>query len=192
MVLMALVDLQYRFLWIDCGGVGSMSDAQIFNDSELKECRSDGSIGFPEPDPLPNDDQPTPYFILADDAFGLRTFLMKPYGRRGLDRQQRIYNYKVSSGHRVVENAFGIMAQRWQVLLSTMQQAPSVVQDIIECCVCLHNLMRERYPTLQNTLLDQEDDEHNMQPGEWRQEVNMHDIQQIVGDTVAGKKQRES
>ena len=54
--------------------------------------------------------------------------------------------------------------------------------------------MRERYPALQNVLLDQEDEEHNLVPGQWRQHANMQDIQQIVGpnrDTVAGKRQRE-
>ncbi|XP_061188780.1 uncharacterized protein LOC133196952 [Saccostrea echinata] len=29
-VLLALADADYKFLWIDCGGLGSMSDAQIF------------------------------------------------------------------------------------------------------------------------------------------------------------------
>jgi hypothetical protein len=193
-VLLALVDANYRFLWIDVGGVGSSSDAQLYNASELKDCLEDGSIGFPAPDPLPNDDEPTPYFLLGDDAFGLRTYLMKPYGVRGMTREQRIYNYRISRGRRVVENAFGILANRWQVLLGTMQQSPPVVQDIIECCVVLHNIMRERYPAAQNAELDMEDEDHNFLPGEWRQHANMHEIGEVAGpnrDTEAAKKQRE-
>ena len=55
---------------------------------------------------------------------------------------------------RVVENAFGIPANRFQVLLSTMQQQPETVKLIVTACMLLHNLMRTRYPGMQNQQLD--------------------------------------
>ena len=70
---MALVDADYKFLWVDIGTQDNASDAQIFNDCELKEALEDGTIGQPVPDPLPRDDRNMPYFIVGDDAFDLRT-----------------------------------------------------------------------------------------------------------------------
>ena len=46
-VLMSLVDANYRFLWCDVGGAGHMSDAQIFNGSELKEAMDTRTIRTP-------------------------------------------------------------------------------------------------------------------------------------------------
>ena len=75
-----------------------------------------------------------------------------------------------------------------------MMQDPDTVRLIVETCVCLHNLMRMRYPGLQNSQLDSEDDEHNIIPGSWRETVDMHEMEGVRGpnrDTVAAKKQRE-
>ena len=195
-VLMGLVDANYRFLWMDIGGDGAMSDGQIYNDSELKECLEDGSVNFPAPDPLPHQDQnrPMPYFLLGDDAFALKSFLMKPYSRRQLTDEERIFNYRLSRGRRVVENAFGILAMRWRVLLSTMQQRPDTVRLIVETCVCLHNIMRTRCPALQNVAVDREDGNHELVPGQWRPTANMHDLGIATGSgrpTIIAQRQRE-
>ncbi|XP_064641939.1 uncharacterized protein LOC135496509 [Lineus longissimus] len=40
-VFMALVDAEYKFIWADLGGTGSASDAQIYNNSEIKEFAED-------------------------------------------------------------------------------------------------------------------------------------------------------
>ena len=37
LVLLALVDADYKFLWVNTGASGSSSDAQIFNCSKLKK-----------------------------------------------------------------------------------------------------------------------------------------------------------
>ena len=191
-VLMGLVDSDYKFLWIDVGGCGLMSDAQLFNASELKEFLEDNSIGFPLADPLPNDDRPTPYIILGDDAFGLRTYLMKPYAQRQLTKEQRVCNYRLSRGRRIVENAFGILAQRWQILLTTMQHDPETIAIIVDSCVILHNLMRMRYPALQNAAMNGENTIHQIIPGSWRASANMHDVDNIRVPTETALRQRNS
>eukprot|EP00057_Strongylocentrotus_purpuratus_P005688 XP_003731553.1 PREDICTED: uncharacterized protein LOC764380 [Strongylocentrotus purpuratus] len=136
---MALVDSKYQFLWIDVGGVGHQSDAQIYNNSELKECIEAGTLGIRDPAPLPHDDEehPMPYFFVGDDAFAMRTYVMKPYCRRNMDQQQKIFNYRLSGARRVVENAFGIPALRFQCFLGQMKQEPDTVRLLIElpsCC----------------------------------------------------------
>jgi len=196
-VLMALVDAQYRFIWVDTGGEGSMSDAQIYNSSELCELLSAGTIGLPPAVPLPRstDNKKVPYFLLGDDAFALRPYLMKPYGTRWLTVEERIANYRISRGRRVVENAFGILAQRFQLLLSTILQKPDTVRDIINAMVCIHNLLRLRNPVMNVTMVDHEDEHHNLVGGEWRNGAGLAGLNQAaVGNntgTNSAKDQRD-
>ena len=58
-VLMALVDADYKFIWADLNSAGSAS----------KELAYDETIRSSAPDPLPSDYQDVPYFFIVDDAF---------------------------------------------------------------------------------------------------------------------------
>lgn len=193
-ILFAMVDADYRFTYIDVSGNGSSSDAQIYNESDLHRGLDQNRIhGFPQPDPLPNDHQDVPYFIVGDDAFSLRTYLMKPYTNRNLTHEERIFNYRLSRARRVVENAFGILANRFQILLTTMQHHHETVRTIVEACCILHNLMRTRYPVLQNRLVDRAQPDGNLQPGAWREGQNLEDTIVVQGPNTAsrdGKRQR--
>ena len=144
-VMLVLVDGQYKFRWVDVGTAGSCSDTQIFNTCYLKRKIDDGSIGFPDPAPITQGGRDVPYFILADDAFALKTWLMKPYGRRMLTREERIANYRISRGRRVVENAFGILVSRFRVMMTTIELPPETVRDVVMTCVVLHNILRSQY-----------------------------------------------
>ena len=113
--------------------------------------------------------------------------MQKPYGHRGLTHEERIFNYRLSRARRVVENAFGIMANRFQIFMSTMQHQPSTIRIITTACIVLHNLMRIRYPRIQNQLLDREDGGHNLIPGEWRKSHNMRDCRTVQGPNRANR-----
>lgn len=88
------------------------SDGGIFAESELREGIENGSLNLPEPEPYAEGLDPQPFAIVADAAFPLRTWLMKPFPQRGLEGACRIYNYRLSRARRIVENAFGILGHR--------------------------------------------------------------------------------
>lgn len=111
-VLMALVDADYKFLYVDVGATGCSSDGGIFSATALREALEHNTLRMPTPEPLPGGETPIPYYIIGDDAFPLKQWLMKPFPQRNMTRPQRIYNYRLSRARRVVENAFGIMSSR--------------------------------------------------------------------------------
>ena len=49
---LALVDADYKFLWVNVGASGSSSDAQIFNLSKLQRRIENGTLELPPPEPL--------------------------------------------------------------------------------------------------------------------------------------------
>ena len=69
----------------------------------------------PEPAPCPRDERPISYNICADDTFPLQENLMKPYSYKDMQIERRVFNYRISRARTVVENAFGIMANKFRV-----------------------------------------------------------------------------
>ncbi|XP_061179014.1 putative nuclease HARBI1 [Saccostrea echinata] len=181
LILMGLVDADYKFIWVDVGANGSASDATVFNNSELKDVSENQNIGFPEASPLPYDNRNIPFFFVGDDTFPLRTWLMKPFSRRNFTNEERIFNYRLCRARRVVENAFGILPYRWQCLLAPMRQEPEAISSIVLACCCLHNLMRLRFQNLQNENLDQEDLNHRVVPEAWIECANLTELNNVVG-----------
>ena len=119
------------------GASGASSDAQIFNRCKLKRIIENGTLRLPLPETMGLGGPDLYYFLLGDDAFALMPWLVKPYSRRQLTRAERIANYRISRDRRVV-----ILVGRFRVLLTTMEQRPKVVRDIVLTCVVLHNMLR--------------------------------------------------
>ena len=150
LILMAVVDSNYRFLYLDVGAEGRAGDAGVFNACTLAEAINENTLGIPPHEPLPNDNLAidVPYFFIADDAFALKHWLIKPFQKRNMTRPERIFNYRLSRARRIVENAFGILSHRFRCLLTTLQQEPPIVKDIILACCTLHNFLCIRNPAM--------------------------------------------
>lgn len=102
----------------------------------------------------------------------------------------------MSRARRIVENAFGILANWFQCLLTTLKQESETVhciQSVSLAYVCLHNLMRIQLPALQKAVIDREGGNHELIPGALRHEGVMqevHSIQEGNAGTREAKQQR--
>lgn len=143
-VLLALVDAQYNFLYINVGVNGRMSDGGILRDSDLSQAIDKNALNFPEDRNLPSREKKIPFVIVADSAFPLSEHILKPYPLRNITKEQRIFNYRLSRARRVVENAFGILANRFRVLLNANALKPQKVKIITKTCCTLHNFLRHK------------------------------------------------
>eukprot|EP00102_Acyrthosiphon_pisum_P012012 XP_008180991.1 PREDICTED: uncharacterized protein LOC103308758 [Acyrthosiphon pisum] len=175
-VLMALVDANYNFLYADIGCQGRISDGGVFRNTTLFKKIENNLLLLPADQPLPTKTLPMPYVIVADDAFALSTNIMKPYpGPYAKGSVERVFNYRLSRARRVVENVFGIMASTFRMLRKPILLEPEKVTSIVMACVLLHNFLRKsRTSSLRYTPLRTIDSENEGEfiPGTWRNEID--------------------
>lgn len=143
-VLLALVDAEGRFLAVDVGGFGSNSDGGIYANSSLGQALQAGTLEVPAPCPLTSAPElgPMPFVIVADEAFPLKTFLLRPYPGKRLPEDHRVFNYRLSRARRIVENAFGTLSQCWRVYQRRLQVSPDTADSIIKATCILANYLR--------------------------------------------------
>jgi len=145
MVLMAACDAEYKFTWVDIGQYGSVSDGGVWANTDFASDLEDGHVDLPPPKPLPQKDRPFPHFFVADEAFPLKEYIMRPYPRqnRAMTDGEIIFNYRLSRARRIIENTFGILTSRWQVLQKPLSCSPHNAENIFKALVCLHNFLMD-------------------------------------------------
>ena len=136
------------------GAQGRMNDSTIFNNSSLKKKIEDGSLNFP-----------TWGVLLGDEAFALKTYLMKPYSRRlALSTEEKIFNYRLSRTRRIVENAFGLMVMRFRIYRTPIYVNPTKVDKIVKATCTLHNWLIKTSPRSYAPMGTMSTEER---PGQW-------------------------
>ncbi|XP_067212571.1 uncharacterized protein [Linepithema humile] len=139
LVLLGISDANGCFSLVDIGGEGRQCDSTIFKNSELGKRFSDGSLELPAPKYIENTNVKLPYVLVADEAFGLTTYMMRPFSRNDLDTRKKVFNYRLSRARRTVECAFGLLTARWRIYGKPIIASTSTAQKIIQATTVLHN-----------------------------------------------------
>ncbi|XP_066974246.1 uncharacterized protein [Macrobrachium rosenbergii] len=192
MILLAIVNASYKFLYVDVGAIGSESDGGVFAQTRLCEMLAKQEANLPQPEALPDatNGAPVDYFLLGNDAFPLGNYLMKPYPKRGLSKEEWIYNYRLSRAWRMVENAFGILASKFRVLHTSMCIKPDGAESVVLAACVLHNLIITRNPHRQEG--DQENPvTHDFVPCAWRSDPPIGKALPTVGGNTATRNAKE-
>lgn len=173
-ILMAVVNARYEFIFVDVGAEGKASDGGVWKKTSIFEYLNDeeNPLEIPAPEIIPGIRDPVPYFFVSDDAFALNTNLLKPYAMQGISRRNRIYNYRLSRSRMVVENAFGILSTRFRIYRKEITMYPGGVEKLVLATVVLHNYLRQKCGAsyMPNNAIDGEDVDHTVVQGLWRNE----------------------
>lgn len=142
-ILLALVDPDYKFIIIDVGSYGRNSDGGVFSQSAMGRALAEDQLQLPADAELPGASEigPMPHVIVADAAFPLKRYIMRPYPGQDLSDERLVFNYRLSRARRIVENAFGILASVWKVYTRRIRLEPENVDKVVKATCALHNFL---------------------------------------------------
>ncbi|XP_023935468.2 uncharacterized protein LOC112043965 [Bicyclus anynana] len=143
-VLLAIVDSKYRFIYVDIGAYGKESDSTIFHNTKLYDLLMRGDLPTPTSRPLPGFQEPVPFVFVGDEAFSISNNVMRPYSGKHLSVKQRVFNYRLSRARRYVECTFGILANKWRIFHRPINVSYDFAIDIVKACCILHNFVINR------------------------------------------------
>lgn len=186
-VLFAVVDANYNFIYANIGSQGRISDGGVFSETKFYDLLTEEQMQIPPDTILPNSENSAPFVFVGDDAFPLKRNLMKPYpGIQEKGSGTRIFNYRLSRARRVSENVFGILCSVFRVLRKPMLLQPEKAKKIVMAAIYLHNYLRKNAAKSYNPpgIFDHEaTDTGIITPGIWRRDesqqnsfTNLHRI----------------
>ncbi|XP_025425061.1 protein ALP1-like [Sipha flava] len=140
-VLQGVADANYKFIFVDVGAYGKQSDSGTFLASDLYDILDKYKNSLPRPTKIKDTEIDMPYVMLADDAYPLKEYILKPYLKRQLTHEEMIFNYRLSRCRRCIECAFGIMCTKWRLLYKPIETKIEKAENIAKAITLLHNII---------------------------------------------------
>ena len=90
------VDADYKFIYGNAECNGRISDGGVFRNESLSKALEENSLNIPAARSLPGGDEALLFAVVADDAFPLKGYLIKPCPYRHLTTEQQNFNHQLS------------------------------------------------------------------------------------------------
>lgn len=167
-VLMALVNADYEFLYVNVGCNGRNSDGGVIESTRFFDKLLENKLNLPDNNCTRNNMN---FVFVSDDAFALHPNIIKPYSDKSLTHAERIFNYRLSRVRRTVENAFGILANRFRVFHTPINMKVDKIEWVVLASCALHNFLRRNssgYYIPTNTIDSEDLDGGRIINGTWR------------------------
>ncbi|KAK3779325.1 hypothetical protein RRG08_031616 [Elysia crispata] len=83
---------------------------------------------------------------------------MRPFPRKELSDEKRIFNYRLSRARKQIECAFGVLSSMWRILRKPIEVQVDFATDIVKATCVLHNYIQNREPDRIKEMGNFEDD----------------------------------
>lgn len=141
LVLMGIANANYELIMVHFGINGRISDGGVIEYTEFYQKLKHNELNIPTPSKPNCSSTILPYVFLGDEAFTLREDFLKPFGQGQLNIERKIYNYRLSRARRVIENVFGILANRFRVFHTSINLKLERIDKVVMACCTLHNFL---------------------------------------------------
>ena len=143
-VLQGVADSESRFIFIDIDAYGKQSGCSAFSASTLYHFLEDYESTLSKPASFEGSGTEMPFTILGDEVYPLKTYLMKPFARKDLRWEERVFNYRLSRAMRCVECAFGFLTVKQPLLNKPIETNVNNTERVVRCICLLHNIIIRR------------------------------------------------
>eukprot|EP00794_Sanderia_malayensis_P020755 gene20755-22781_t len=129
---------------MSAGYPGSVHDSRMLRNSWLYNAANNEDI-LDAPHWFMNESVHLKPYLVGGVAYPFSRWLMKsfPY-RKSMPEHQNAFNLALSQARVSIERAFGVLKERWRVLLGKVCLEPSLTVDLVIACIVFHNICQER------------------------------------------------
>ena len=143
-MLVTVCNAKYDSTMVDIGDSGRQTDGSVYNNSHLEFTIENNTLNLPDPDVVGSKPENIlPCVFVADESFGLKCHMMKPYPDQNIPLDEIIFNYRCSRARTIIENAFGIATPRLfpRPIIANTEKVILITKSV----VALHNFLMKKH-----------------------------------------------